>query len=449
MEFSIPAPALWALAQLNQAGHQAFLVGGCVRDLHMGRSPGDYDIATSALPDQTRAVFAGCRVIETGLRHGTLTVLAGGLPLEITTYRVESGYSDHRHPDQVRFTSRLEEDLARRDFTVNAMAWHPALGLRDPFGGRADLAAGLLRCVGRPEDRFGEDALRMLRALRFSAQLGFALDGPTARAALALRRQLDHVSRERIAAELTKLLLGPNARRVVCQFWPILAVPIPELGAMAGLDQHSKYHCYDVLTHCAVALEAAGPDKLLRWAALLHDVAKPPCFTLDSQGRGHFYGHARLGGQMTEEILNRLRFDRDTVRRVRRLVELHDYPIDPPEGSPERAVKRLLRRLGEEDFFRLLDLKRADALAHAPQYRGRAALCDDLETLARQILAEGDCFTLKELAVHGDDLIAAGWAPGPALGRTLAWLLGQVEEGRLENDRQTLLDAASREKKPE
>ena len=438
----LPQPALSALEQLNTAGYEAFLVGGCVRDWLMGREPGDYDITTSATPEQVEAVFAGQRIIETGLKHGTVTVLQEGLPLEITTYRRDVSYSDHRHPDAVCFTPSLTEDLARRDFTVNAMAWSPAQGLVDLYGGRKDLEAGIIRCVGDPDARFTEDALRILRALRFASVLGFDLDPDTAGAALEKRQLLTLVSRERIAVELTKLVCGKQVGRIVTEHWPVLAVPVPELAPMAGFNQHSKYHCYDVLTHCAVAAETAPADRITRWAALLHDVGKPACFTRDERGRGHFYGHAGHSAHLTERILTRLRFDRDTVRRVTALVALHDYPIDPTEGSPARAVKKLLNRLGEEDFFRLLDVKRADALAHAPAYRGRTAACDRLETLARELLAAEACFSLKDLAVNGRDLQALGIPPGPELGRILETLLDAVLSDRLPNQREALLEAA-------
>ena len=443
---TIPRAALTAVAQLNQAGFEAYLVGGCVRDLLMGRTPGDYDLTTSAAPEQVQAVFSGCRTIETGLRHGTVTVLLEGLPLEITTFRTDGGYSDHRHPDSVRFASTLREDLARRDFTVNAMAWHPEKGLQDLFGGRQDLEAGVIRCVGSPSQRFSEDALRILRALRFAAVLGFSLDPATAEAALEQRALLACVSRERIAAELTKLLCGRDMRRVVTACWPVLAVPVPELAAMAGFDQHSRYHCYDVLTHCAAAAEAVPPEKVLRWAALLHDAGKPACFTLDPEGAGHFYGHAKRSAAMAEEILTRLRFDRETIRRVRALVELHDYPIDPPDGSPERAVRRLLSRLGETDFFALLALKRGDALAHAPAFRARAEACSRFESLGRELLQQQACFSLRDLAVRGGDLMELG-VSGPALGALLNRLLEAVMDGRVPNEKQALLRLAEKYRK--
>lgn len=338
-------------------------------------------------------------------------------------------------------------------------------GLQDPFGGRGDLEKKLIRCVGDPRKRFEEDALRILRALRFAAQLDFTIDPATAAAAHELRDTLALVSRERIAVELSKLLCGPAARRIVVEHWEILAVPLPELAPMAGLDQRSKYHCYDVLEHSAAAVEAVPPEPILRWAALLHDVGKPACFTLDEAGRGHFYGHAKAGAPMAREILTRLRFDKDTVRRVSQLVELHDYPIDPPveEGSmpvgahsvhppqadalrraEERAVRKLIGKLGEEDFFRLLALKRADSLAHHPDCRGRVAACDRLAALARELLAQPPCFTLRDLAINGNDLLALGFPRGPALGRCLNALLEAVLSGALPNEREALLAQAKK-----
>jgi len=392
--------------------------------------------------------------------------------------------------------------LARRDFTINAMAFNPSTGLQDPFGGQADLRARIVRCVGDPMQRFEEDALRILRALRFAAQLDFTIEPATAAAAHALRDTLALVSRERIAVELSKLLCGPAARRILVEYWGILAVPLPELAPMAGLDQRCKYHCYDVLEHSAAAVEAVPPEPILRWSALLHDVGKPACFTVDETGRGHFHGHAKVGGPMAREILTRLRFDKDTVNRVTQLVELHDYPIDPPvemqnaeckmhneglgikdQGSEsvgvhsmrpqdaedrsretrilrcaqndgveadalrraeEHAVRKLIGKLGEDDFFRLLALKRADSLAHHPDYRGRVAACDRLTALAREILNQPPCFTVRDLAIDGNDLLALGVPRGPEIGRILDALLEAVLAGRLPNEREKLLAEAIR-----
>lgn len=439
---NVPSYALNAVSRLRAGGFAAFLVGGCVRDSLMGRVPEDYDAATSARPEQTEAVFAGERIIETGLKHGTVTVLLEGQPVEITTFRTEGAYSDHRHPDEVRFADGIGDDLARRDFTVNAMAWSPETGLVDPFGGQADLDRRIIRCVGDPDRRFDEDALRILRALRFASVLGFELDPATAASALAKKELLGAVSRERIAAELVRLVCGPDVRRVICGFWPILAVPVPELAPMAGFDQRSKYHCYDVLTHCAVAAGAVRPDPILRLAALLHDCGKPACFTVDEDGNGHFYGHGRISADLTQTVLTRLRFDADTVRRVTALVALHDCPLEPEPGKPPTAIKRLLGKLGTEDFLRLLDLKRADAVAHDPKYRERAALCDRVEALAKGILAEQACFRVKDLAVNGRDLIALGIPEGPAVGRVLNALLEAVVGEEAPNEREALLALA-------
>ncbi len=393
------------LRRLNDAGFAAWFVGGCVRDALLGRTPGDFDVATDALPEQVQAVFADRRVIPTGLRHGTVTVLLEQRAFEITTFRREAAYSDHRHPDSVSFTSSLEEDLARRDFTVNAMAWHPEHGLFDPFGGREDCEAGVIRCVGEPELRFREDALRILRALRFSSVLGFPIAPQTAAAAVLCRELLNFVSAERVAAELVKLLCGGDVLRVLLDFPEVLGVPVPELLPMLDFDQRNPHHCWDVYRHTALVTAAVPPEPALRLAALLHDAGKPACFRLDAQGVGHFYGHAEQSEILADRILRRLRLDRATAERVLRLVRLHDLPVLPPE---EKTVKRLLNRLGEEDFFRLMALKRADNLAQHPDYRDRQQSYDRIEALARQILESRACFSLKDLAVSGRDLLALG-----------------------------------------
>ena len=438
MTMQLPPYVNNALRRLEDAGFPAFVVGGCVRDARMGRTPGDYDAATAALPEETAAVFAGERVIGTGLKHGTVTVLLDGHPLEITTFRVDGAYSDARHPDAVRFTRSLEEDLARRDFTVNAIAYSPRRGLIDPFGGAEDLRAGLLRCVGAPELRFREDALRILRCLRFSSVLGFAVEPSTAAAALEHRALLGRISAERVAAELKKLVCGPDVRRVVLTQTDILGVVLPELLPMRGFDQRNKHHVYDVLEHCAAACEAVPPEPLLRMAALLHDVGKPDCFFTDEDGVGHFYGHDARGAEIVDAILRRLRYDNAGRERVTELVRRHGIRIEPDE----RSVLRCLRRWGPEFFFQLLALKRADTLAHAPgpKLTERMERYAALEALARALLARDACFSLKDLAVNGRDLLAAGYAPGPAVGQALDALLTAVTDGAVPNERDALLD---------
>ncbi len=428
--------ALAVLDRLEQAGYQAVLVGGCVRDMLRGESPHDYDGATAARPEEMLSVFAGWHVVQTGLKHGTLTIFSDGLPVEMTTFRTEGTYTDHRHPDQVQFTRSLAEDLSRRDFTVNAMAWGKG-GLTDLFGGQADLEARLLRAVGQAERRFQEDALRMLRALRFSAQLGFSLHPDTA---AALQRQLpalDQVSQERVCAELFQLLCAPSGGRVLLE-WPRAAVQIlPELGPAVGFDQRSPYHRFDVYTHCVKTMELVPNRPELRLAALLHDVGKPSAFTQDSQGTGHFPDHARLGADLAREACLRLRLSNSQREWVTTLVARHGMAL-PAE---ERVVRRWLSRLGPELFFDLLALDRADSLARGlPADAGAEAHFLRMDRLAREILARADCLSLRDLAVDGRDALAAGLR-GPAIGQALNLLLEEVVEGRLPNRREVLLSA--------
>ena len=436
----LPIEVNEAIRRLEDAGYTACAVGGCVRDALLGKVPQDYDLTTSARPEQTAAVFAGEQVIPTGAKHGTVTVVLSGRPIEITTFRVDGGYSDARHPDAVRFTPSLEEDLARRDFTVNAMAYSPRTGLVDPFGGASDLENGVLRCVGNAAARFREDALRILRLLRFSATLGFLPEADTAAAARAARDGLRHISAERTAEELRRLVCGRDVRRVVLTETDILGVVLPELLPMRGFDQRNKHHVYDVLEHCAAACEAVPARPVLRMAALLHDVGKPDCFFADDEGVGHFYGHAERGAAMTEEILRRLRYDNAGRMRITELVRRHDMRIEPTE----KAVLRALRRFGTEFYFQLLEIKRADTLAHAPGPRldERMERYAALKALGEKALAQRACFSLRSLAVDGNDLIAAGFAPGPALGRTLSALLDAVTDGRVVNEKAALLDYA-------
>ena len=436
----LPEPVLAALARLEDAGWSAYAVGGCVRDLLRGTEPGDYDIATDAPPEETERVFAAERVIETGLKHGTVTVLLSGMPLEITTFRVDGTYSDSRRPDAVRFTSSLREDLARRDFTVNAIAFHPAEGIIDPFSGREDLAARMIRCVGDPDARLREDALRILRALRFAAVLGYEIEPATDAALRRNRDLLVKISAERVQIELCKLICGVNARRILMDYPDVLGVVLPEFLPMRGFDQHNVHHIYDVLQHTAVTVEHAPATPALRLAALLHDIGKPDCFTLDEAGVGHFYGHPERSAEIADAILRRLRFDNATRERVVTLVRWHDRPI----VQTERAVRRALNQLGPEVFFELLALKRADNLAQSPDYRGRQAEYDALERIAREILERRECFSLRDLAVKGDDLAALGFPKTKRLGETLRYLLDAVIDGEAPNEKDALLALAKK-----
>ena len=421
------------LETLEAAGHRAWCVGGCVRDSLLGRMPGDWDVTTDALPEETLALFSG-RAIPTGLQHGTVTVRQDGRSVEVTTFRVDGAYRDHRRPDRVTFTRSLEEDLRRRDFTVNAMAMDLRGTLADPFGGQADLAAATLRCVGEPDRRFGEDALRVLRGLRFAAVLGFDIDPATAESIHRNREGLRDIAAERIRAELMKLLCGPAAGEVLRAYPDVIGVFWPEVLAMVGLDQRNRHHCYDVWEHSLHALMAVPPDPILRCSALLHDIGKPVCFTVDAAGVGHFYGHPAHSARLAEDMLRRLKFDNATRETVVRLVAWHDRDIP----RTDRGVRRALLALGEEDLRRLILLKRADNLAQAPAYRDRQREIDKGEAILEDLLAREACFSLKQLAVDGRDLLALGLR-GPAIGRTLQSLLEAVVDGEVPNQREALL----------
>ena len=435
----IPAGPAAVLAGLAAGGYSAYVVGGCVRDALLGRTPHDWDICTSARPGQVPHCFPGVRVLPTGVRHGTVTVLLAGEAYEVTTYRVDGAYSDGRHPDAVSFVDQLPRDLARRDFTINAMAAGPDGCVVDLYGGRADLAAGLVRCVGEPDRRFAEDALRMIRAARFASVCGFAVEEGTARSIHRCRALLGQVAAERIHAELERLLAGPGVGAVLRAFPDLLAVFWPELAPMVGFDQRSPWHPLDLWGHTARAVECAPPDRLVRLALLLHDVGKPNTFTVDEGGRGHFPGHAALGGALAGDMLRRLRFDNATVAQVTQLIACHDQPL---AGEP-RLVKGWLARLGWPQFDRLLQLRRADCLAQDP------ALCapvmaglEGARETAQALLAQGACLRVSDLAITGRELMALGVPQGPRVGELLRALTQKVMDGAVDNRPDALLEAA-------
>lgn len=425
------------LQTLDGAGFDAYLVGGCVRDLLRGVEPHDWDICTSALPEETEQCFADRRVIETGLKHGTVTVLEEGEPYEITTYRTEGPYSDSRRPDFVRFVPNLEEDLARRDFTMNAISMDLQGNLRAPYGGADDIKSRLIRCVGEPDQRFQEDGLRVMRALRFAAVFGYEIEEQTAQAVHENRTMLDWVAAERINAELCKLLVGQNAGDVLRQYPDVLCQFWPQLGPLVTLEQHNPWHCWGGWEHTIHALEAVPTDVTLRLAMLLHDIGKPACKSTDEQGVDHFYGHPAVSAQLADQMLQALKFDNKTRERVVLLVARHDAQL-PPRSQ---VIRRWLNRLGPETFFQLLEVKRADNMGQAPEkVQDRLGELDVIRAKAEQILAEQQCLTLKDLAVDGRDVIAAGIEPGPEIGRILEGLLGRILDGEIQNDRSILLE---------
>ncbi|MBR6812642.1 MAG: HD domain-containing protein [Oscillospiraceae bacterium] len=432
--FKLPDYVQTALELLHKSGFEAYIVGGCVRDLLLGKDPNDYDMTTSALPEETEAVFSLYPVIKTGIKHGTVTLMIDSHPLEITTYRVDGSYSDSRHPDCVRFTRSLKEDSTRRDFTINAMAYSPEEGVIDHHGGLADLEAGIIRSVGSAPLRFKEDALRIMRALRFSSQLGFEIEHETQNAAFELAALLKEVSSERLQSELLKLLCGKNAKSVILKYVNILSVFIPELAPMENFDQRNIHHIHDVLTHSAIAVENVPPEPRLRLAALLHDIGKPLTFTVDDKGVGHFYGHAGESLRLSEDILTRLRFSNAAKQHILTLVKWHDVPISPAQKS----VKKALGKLGKELFFDLTALKRADNLAQSPLYHQRQEEIAALEETAREIISHDQCFSLKDLAINGKDLMALGIPQGKMIGEVLSALLEAVVDEKVENQKDAL-----------
>lgn len=437
----IPAYVHTLLAALWDAGFETYPVGGCVRDSLMGRTPADWDLCTAARPDQTETVLVGYRLVETGVKHGTVTVLTEGGPVEITTFRADGAYRDHRRPERVAFVPDLKEDLARRDFTVNAMALGPDGQVVDPYGGQADLAAGVIRCVGEPDVRFGEDALRILRALRFASGLDFTIEPVTATGAVKNRALLDDIARERVFAELKGILTGPGAGRALREYAPVIFQVIPELAAEEGFDQKSPHHIHDVWTHTAMAVDAAEPDVVSRLAMLLHDIAKPACFFTNENGVGHFYGHGERGAALADGILRRLRCDNDTRERVCLLIAHHD--MRPPQTP--KAMRKLLARVGEEAVRQLIACWRADNADRAPDVRARnLAVIDASERVLEGLFAEeAPCFSVKSLAVNGRDILALGVKPGPAVGRVLDRLFNDVLDGLVPNERGTLLEKAA------
>lgn len=435
----IPHAAAVAIERLERAGFEGWIVGGCVRDALLSRTPNDWDITTSARPTDVLAVFSDCRVIETGIKHGTVTVILEDAPLEITTYRSDGAYADNRHPIAVTFSDTVEDDLSRRDFTVNAMAYHPERGIVDLFGGRTDLEHGRISCVGDPKTRFYEDGLRILRAIRFASVLDFEIEEHTAAAIHACRSLLSNIAAERIRDELCKLIMGRGAVRILREYSDVIAEFLPELGACVGFAQNTRYHAYDVYEHSIRALDLTdSTDFVTRLAILLHDIGKPLCYTEDERG-GHFKGHGPCGTELTSLLLRRLRFDNATAQAVTQLVEYHDREI-PAEP---RAIKRLMQKMSDENILRLMEVKRADRLAHAPDFSTPSPALAKIPHVLQQIRAADECVSLKTLAVDGTDLIGElGLRPGKELGDVLATLLDLVIEEKVENERISLLDAA-------
>ena len=430
----LPEYVLQCLDALENAGFAAYAVGGCVRDACLGIEPHDFDLCTSALPEQTEAVFADRQLVLAGKKHGTVGVVTGGGVVEITTFRTEGSYADNRHPDWVEFVPDVEADLARRDFTVNAMAYSPSRGFADPFGGREDLERKVLRAVGDPDSRFREDSLRILRGVRFAVRFGLTVEEATKSAMLRQRHLMDNLARERVFEELCKLLPLVRAEDLLA-FGPVLAAVIPELAPMIGFDQHSPYHAYDLFTHTAYVTGGVPGELPLRWAALLHDTGKIPTFTRDETGRGHFYGHAGVSAELADGILRRLKAPNQLREQVVTLIGKHMTKLEPEK----KQLRRWLSRLDWDTMQRLIRLQETDMGSKGTGRPVDRAHYAALRQLLEEIRQENSCLSVKDLAVDGHDLMALG-LEGKAVGQCLNRLLEQVLEEQLPNEKEALLE---------
>ena len=429
----LPECVAECLETLENAGFAAYAVGGCVRDLFLGRQPHDYDLCTSALPEQTEALFRDRRLVLTGKKHGTIGVTTREGVVEITTFRTEGDYTDNRHPEWVAYVTEIEEDLARRDFTVNAMAWSPRRGFADPFGGREDLRKGILRVVGDPETRFREDSLRILRGVRFAVRYGLQPEEATREAMFRLTPLMENLARERVFEEFCGLLpalqIGDMAR-----FYPVICAVIPELAPTVGFDQRSPHHAYDLYTHISGVVESTPPDLALRWAALLHDTGKIPTFTRDATGRGHFYGHAGAGAEIADTVLRRLKAPTALREEVTVLIRHHMTKLEPQR----KQLRRWLSQLGMDGVRKLLLLQEADMGSKGRETPPEMAQFPVLHGLLSELETENLCLNLKDLAVDGNDLMQMGFS-GREIGQRLNLLLEMVLEEQLPNEKEALL----------
>lgn len=439
MTMDMPKNVDTAINLLQSAGFEAYAVGGCVRDSLLGKTPNDWDITTSAKPEDMKSVFADFHCIDTGIKHGTVTVVIDGEPLEITTFRLDGEYEDNRHPKSVTFTSNLGADLGRRDFTVNAMAYSKMTGTVDLFGGQNDLKNKIIRCVGDPDRRFNEDALRILRALRFASALDFEIEEKTAQSLLKNRALLGNISEERIAKELLKLVCGKGAKRILTDFAPVLFEILPELQPMYKNSHDNPHHCYDIYEHTLIAVESIDPEPTLRFAMLLHDCGKPAVKKFDENSVAHFYGHQRISAEISAQILARLKVSNKFRDEILFLVSKHDRweLYENTEKMP-----RYLSKFGLDGVLKLLKVMRADVLAQSPEYRYRLDQIADAEEIAKNLAAQKPCLSLSELQINGRTLMDIGIPQGRKLGAVLAQLLDEVIDGVTKNTQEALTTRA-------
>lgn len=436
-DIKLPREAENIIERLNRYGYEAYVVGGCVRDSILGRTPNDWDICTSATPDKVIEIFASYEVIPTGLKHGTVTILVDHTPFEVTTFRIDGDYSDSRRPDTVAFTTDIVKDLSRRDFTINAMAYSPKSGLVDPFDGLQDIQNQVIRCVGKAQERFKEDALRILRAIRFATQLDFHIDLSTSAAILELYTTLQNISAERITSELNKMIVCASFYMNFWYFRYVFAFIIPELEQCLGFDQQHPYHCHSLYRHIAFALGYKPSDIITKLTLLFHDVGKPQCQVFDDGGVAHYYEHPVIGAKLTDERMRAMKYDNDTRQKVIELISHHDAML---EATPKH-IKKWLNKIGEEQFRRLLNVKEADIYAQEPAYYlERFEKIKRIRQCLEEVLASEQCFKLKDLAVNGNDLMQIGIPQGREIGNTLNWLLDMVINGETNNDKDELLN---------
>ena len=437
MKINMPAQIKYVINKFTDAGYKAYIVGGCVRDSLLGLIPNDWDIATNALPNQIKFILSDCKIINTGIKHGTVTAVVKNMFIEITTFRTESAYSDNRHPDKVEFTDSLKEDLSRRDFTVNALAYNDKVGIVDCFGGVLDINNKKIRCVGNPDLRFNEDGLRILRALRFSSVLGFQIEKTTSQSILDNGSLLNNIACERINSEFTKLLCG-NADSVLREYRSVVEQFIPEIKCMVGFNQHNPHHIFDIWEHTLKSVSSIKADPILRLTMLFHDIGKPHCFSKDLEGIGHFYGHSRISAVIANKVMKRLKYDNLTISTVTELIELHDLPL----FADEKLVKRRLSRLGEKKFRLLLKVKYADTKALNPQYYYRLSYLKKIEAALNKIIKQNSCYSLKNLKINGKDLLSLNIPEGIEIGRMLSKLLDAVIDGKCLNEYDKLIEYA-------
>lgn len=437
---AIPEGAKIILELLSNSGYQAFVVGGCVRDALMMKTPHDWDICTSASPDQVKSCIPAI-IYDTGLRHGTVTVSMKDGMYEVTTFRIEGQYTDHRHPDSVAFTDDVITDLSRRDFKMNAIAYNCDAGIVDPFGGIDDIRDRVISCVGNPDERFHEDALRIMRAIRFASVLGFSIAQETADSIRRNVHLLNNIAAERISGELVQTLSGDHAMDMMLSFPEVFCEIIPELRRCYGFNQNNRFHQYTVYDHIAHAIgNYRGDDIYVRLALFFHDIGKPLCYTEDHNG-GHFYGHGEVSRSVTKIIMERMRFDTKTREEVCRLVQYHDSIIEPTE----KTVRRWLNKVGEDTFRRLIHIRFADIEAHSPDTQhSRIEKTNQVKEVFQNVIKKNQCFSIKDMEIDGNDLISIGYQQGKHIGDVLKNLLDRIIDEGLQNEHGILIAEAKR-----